>query len=193
MIKTFHGWMNILKETYWTEKSHICEEDGPHLRISFWHLSDEPWKNWKWQKIAGDIFILHMCTKNHNHMRCSSWDMEWGNFLVILSHFLPFILENLKPKNPRDIIILHKCTINDNHMIHGSWDINCNKFFLSSFFFFLPFHPPDSPKNENIKKMKKKPGDITILHKCTKNHDHMLTHVIFAFHFGLFFALLIPP
>ena len=49
----------------------------------------EFWKNEK--KIAGDIIILHMCTKNHNHMRYSSWDMEWDkNFLVILSHFLPF-------------------------------------------------------------------------------------------------------
>ena len=99
MIKTFHGWMNILKETYWTEKSHICEEDGPHLRISFWHLSDEPWKNWKWQKIAGDIFILHMCTKNHNHMRCSSWDTEWDR---IFCHFGPFfaLLTPSPPNNP---------------------------------------------------------------------------------------------
>ena len=31
-----------------------------------------------------------------------------------------------------------------------------------------------SLKNENLKKMKKTPGDIIILHKCTKNHDHML-------------------
>ena len=26
------------------------------------------------KKIAGDIIILHMCTKNYNHMRHSSWD-----------------------------------------------------------------------------------------------------------------------
>ena len=40
---------------------------------------------------------------------------------------------------------------------------------------FLPFYPPNSPKNENIKKKKKKiPGDIIILHKCTKTHDHRL-------------------
>ena len=134
-----------------------------------------------------------MCTKNHNHMRCSSWDMKWDNFLVILSYFLPFTLENLKPKNPGDIIILHKCTINDNHMIHGSWDINCNRqIFFVILDNFLPFYPPDSPKNENIKKMKKKPGNIIILHKCTKNHDHMPTHVIFICQFGLFFTLLTP-
>ena len=40
--------------------------------------------------------------------------------------------------------------------------------------YFLPFHPFNSPKNENITKLKKIPGDIIILHKCTKNHDHRL-------------------
>ena len=39
---------------------------------------------------------------------------------------------------------------------------------------FLPFYSPNSPKNQNFEKMKKTPGDIIILHKCTKNHDHML-------------------
>ena len=39
---------------------------------------------------------------------------------------------------------------------------------------FLPFYPPNNPKNQNFEKMKKRPGDIIILHKCTKNHDHML-------------------
>ena len=48
-----------------------------------------------------------------------------------------------------------------------------------------------------IEKIEKKPGDIIILHKCTKNHDHILycseiwcvTDVIVIFHFGLVFAL----
>ena len=30
----------------------------------------------KMKKIAGDIIILHICTKNHNHMMYSSSDME---------------------------------------------------------------------------------------------------------------------
>ena len=29
-------------------------------------------------------------------------------------------------------------------------------------------------KIQNFEKMKKTSGDIIILHKCTKNHDHML-------------------
>ena len=55
----------------------------------------------------------------------------------------------------------------------------CNCYF--SFWAILcPFTPPppsrNSPKNKNFKKMKKEkktPADI-ILHKSTKNHDHML-------------------
>ena len=39
---------------------------------------------------------------------------------------------------------------------------------------FLPFHPTNNPKKQNFEKMKKTPGDIIILHKCTKNHDHIL-------------------
>ena len=77
-------------------------------------------------------------------------------------------------KTPRDIIILHKCTIIDNHMIYHSWDINCNTDFFCHLGPFFAFYPPNCPKNENIKKNLKTPGDVIILHKSTKNHDHML-------------------
>ena len=39
---------------------------------------------------------------------------------------------------------------------------------------FLPFYPPNNTKNQNFGRLKKVPGDTIILHKCTKNHDHML-------------------
>ena len=43
---------------------------------------------------AGDIIILHMCTKNHNYMRYSSRDTEWVrqknlSFWVIFCPFTP--------------------------------------------------------------------------------------------------------
>ena len=38
---------------------------------------------------------------------------------------------------------------------------------------FFPFYPPNNPKNQNLEKLKKY-GDVIILHKCTKNHYHML-------------------
>ena len=39
---------------------------------------------------------------------------------------------------------------------------------------FLPFYPPNNPKNQNFEKMKKTPGDIIILHMCTINDNHMM-------------------
>ena len=60
-------------------------------------------------------------------------------------------------------------------MIPETWSMTD---FFSHFGPFLPFYtpppsPPKNPENQNFEKMKKIPGDI-ILHKCTKNHDHML-------------------
>ena len=57
---------------------------------------------------------------------------------------------------------------------YGVWGMYLLFFILG---YFLHFYPLNSPKNENFKTIKKKKktlGDIIILHKCTKNHDHML-------------------
>ena len=43
-------------------------------------------------------------------------------------------------------------------------------FHFGPFFAFLPLN---SPKNQNFEKNEKTPGDIIILHMCTKNYDHM--------------------
>ena len=90
-------------------------------------------------------------------------------------------------------------------------------FFLSSWVIFVIWHvtdvtvifhfghffalsPPNSPKNENFKKIKKTSGDIIILHKCTRTHDRMLLflrygawRMLFFFHIGLFFPFPLPP
>ena len=39
--------------------------------------------------------------------------------------------------------------------------------------YFAYLHPKN-PKNENFEKNLEIPGDIIILHKCTKNHDNMI-------------------
>ena len=39
---------------------------------------------------------------------------------------------------------------------------------------FLPFDPPNNPKNQNFEKMKKPTGDIIILHNYGKNYDYRL-------------------
>ena len=62
----------------------------------YWWASKKPekskfWKNEKKKKFPGDIIILQMCTKNHNHMRYSSWNTKrdrifchFGSFLTLL-------------------------------------------------------------------------------------------------------------
>ena len=44
------------------------------------------------KKFAGDIIILHMCTKNHNYMMYGSWDTEWDrqSFLLFWAIFCSF-------------------------------------------------------------------------------------------------------
>ena len=104
----------------------------------------------------------------------------WQNSLSFWAIFCPFnplttrkikILKK-KKKMPGDIIILHKCTINDNHVIYGSWDMKHDRQIILGL--FLHFYSTNNPKNQNFEKIKQKSQDIILLHKCTKNHDHML-------------------
>ena len=44
---------------------------------------------------------------------------------------------------------------------------------LSFWTIFCPFTVLTAQKIKIKKKMKETPGDIIILHKCTKNHDHV--------------------
>ena len=108
----------------------------------------------------------------------------WSVTDIIFSHleiFCPFAsLATQKIKTemkimPVDIITLHMCTINENHMIvcFLRYGVRWTEFFVI-LDHFLPFYPPNNPKNQNFEKLKKTPGGIIILHKCTKNHDQML-------------------
>ena len=58
-------------------------------------------------------------------------------------------------------------------MVPEIWNVWQTEFFVI-LGHFLPFYPSNSLKNQYLKKLKKTPRDIIILHKCTKNHDHML-------------------
>ena len=57
-------------------------------------------------------------------------------------------------------------------MVPEIWSVMDTIFCLLRPFFAL--YPLNNPKNQSFEKLKKIPGDIIILHKCTKNHDHML-------------------
>ena len=59
--------------------------------------------------------------------------------------------------------------------MYGSWDIRCEGQNLLPFWnIFLLFYTNGEPENQNFQKMNKTPRHIIILHKCSKNHDHML-------------------
>ena len=139
------------------------------------------------KKFAGDIIILHMCTKNHNHMMYGSWDTVWDrqNFLSYWAIFCPFTslpqwsrISKFWRKWKKCLEILsfytYMCTINEDHMIHGSWNIRSNRQKFSTFWvIFCPFSPLTTWKL-NILTLKKTPGDIIILHICTINDNHMM-------------------
>ena len=60
-------------------------------------------------------------------------------------------------------------------MMYGCWDMKHDgQNFLSFWTIFCPFTPETTQQIKTLKKWKKTPGGIIILHTCTKNHDHML-------------------
>ena len=60
---------------------------------------------------------------------------------------------------------------------HDVWFLRYKAEFFVILGHFLPFDPPNSPKNQNFEKNEKKTtttGDITILHMCFINENHMM-------------------
>ena len=114
------------------------------FRIYWWILENPKNQNFKkMKKIAEDIMILHNCTKNHNHMRYSCWDTEWGKFVLSFwVNFCPlhsFLLSppNLtsqttkilkKWKNHVEMSLFWTCPKKRrNKMMHTHSDIECNR------------------------------------------------------------------
>ena len=118
------------------------------------------------KKFAGDIIILHMCTKNHNHLMYGSWDMECDRqkFLslwTVFWRFSPFSglwtqkikIFKKKKKALEDIIILQVLPINESHMTYGFSDMECNRNNFLFWTVFCPFTP--QPKKSIFEKLKK--------------------------------------
>ena len=67
----------------------------------------------------------------------------------------------------------HKCTKSYDHMLYCSCDMardGCNCYF-SCWTIFCPFTTLTARKMKISKKWKKRPGNVIILHNCTKNCD----------------------
>ena len=106
--------------------------------------------------------------QNLDDMIYSSWDIEQNILkLIILGHFLHY-----PPMDPK----FWKKFTNVYHkwQSYNVWFLRYQDFFILDH--FLPFYPPKTLKSQNFEKMKKKYGDIIILHKSTKNYYHMLHH-----------------
>ena len=125
------------------------------------------------KKFAGDIIILHMCTKNHNNLMYGSWDMECDRqkFLslwTVFCSFSPFSrlwtqkikIFKKKKKALEDIIILQVLPINESHMTYGFSDMECNRNNFLFWAVFCPFTP--QPKKSIFEKLKK---------TCWRYHD----------------------
>ena len=117
-----------------------------------WTLKNPKNQNFekKWKKIAGNIIIFYMRTKNHNHMKYSSWDTEWDKFfLSFWTLFCP-----LKPRKPKfwknekkdlEISPFWTCATKNNQMMYAYSDVECNRHnfcHFRSFFALLPHYWP---------------------------------------------------
>ena len=59
--------------------------------------------------------------------------------------------------------------------MYDCWNIvRVTNVIISQFGLFFVLLTPKSPKNWNFEKMKKIPGNIVILHMCTKNYDQKM-------------------
>ena len=134
--------------------------------------------------------ILHMCTKNHNHMMYGCWDTEWDrqnclSFCVIFCPFSPLNTWKIKilklKKTPGDIVILYTY-LHHKWQSHDVWFLRYEPWHTEFFVIldcFLPFYHPDNPKNQNFEKLKKTCGDIIVLYMCTINDNQMMYYCMY--------------
>ena len=139
----------------------------------------------------------------HVYHKWTSYDVwflrykaRWIEFFVTLGHFLPSDPPKnpKKKKTPRNVIILYLYSTNEHH-VYSSCYMECDREFivLLDHFLRLVGGTPYNSENQNVEKMKKKPGHI-ISHKLTINVWCMVPEIwsttdrIFC-HFGPFFVV----
>ena len=124
---------------------YMCTINDNHIMYGYWCMMDDSWdieRDWpnclsfctlfwpytppnnpkiqnferkKKKKTAGDIFILHKCTINENHIMYGASYAAWKTeFFVILDHILPFyptnnLLFGKKRKNHLELLSFHTC------------------------------------------------------------------------------------
>ena len=172
-------------------------------------LPSHPLTNWKtktlkkMKKASRDVIILHICTKNHNHMMYASWDMKctrhnFLSFCTICCPFLPLTTWKIKIlkkwEKKLEISSFYNCVPQITIIwciVPKLWSMADRIFcHLGQLFILLPlWQPKKSYRYPHFtQSVKKKKNDNHMLHCCwDTTHD-----IIFIFHFGLLFTLL-PP
>ena len=114
-----------------------------------------------------------------------SWNRELNgqNFLSFWTSFCPFTLLTItkiktlkKWKKRLDILSFYKCVPQMTIlwcMVPEIWSMT-NRFFLSFWTIFCLFTLSNNRENEHFEKLKKTPGDIINLYRCTRNKNHMI-------------------
>ena len=147
------------------------------------------------EKILLEISSFYKCTK---YQILKSFQVQFLRYSVrqFLCHFRPFSALYPPPpthththtyththtppklkfwKNEKKTYRHHFTQVYHKLQSYAIWFLRyARQVFLLSRAIFCPFTPLTASKTKNFKKMKKTPGDIIILHKCTKTHDHML-------------------
>ena len=104
----------------------------------------------KMKQVTVDIIILHMCTKNHNHMRHGLWDNEIRSETGrIFCPFGPVFAVLLPPMNNAsgDVIILHVYQKSRSHdACFLRYGVRQTLFFVI-LGHFLPFYSTTDPEN----------------------------------------------
>ena len=115
--------------------------------------------------------------------------MQHTEFFLILDHFHPFTPppspslttfqnQNFKKNEKKNTWRYHHSThLHHKWILLDVWFLRYGAQLTELFLIlghFLPFYPTNNQKNQNFEKNKKKAWRYIILHKCNKNHDHML-------------------
>ena len=139
-------------------------------------LTAQKMKIKKKKKTPGNI-ILHKCTKTHDHMLYCSWDVvcdgcNYFSFWAIFC-FTPLTDRKIKIsrkwKNNPEILSFYTSVpkiIIICYTVLETWRV-IDAIVVFHFGLLFTLLPPNSPKNKNEKKWKKKLRDITNLHNCT--------------------------
>ena len=146
-----------------------------------------------------------MRTKNHNHMKYSSWDTELDRILLSFwAIFSPLTVittqknENYEKIKSLEILSFYTCVSQMIIWCMVPEILSTTDKIFCHFGLFFALLPPNNPKNQNFEKMKKIPRGSIILNMSTINENHIMydswdtERDRIVSHFGTFFALLHP-